>query len=209
MSSPKQIEANRQNAQSSTGPTSATGKERSSLNATRHGFTGQTLVVSTEEKEAYEFHCLSYQEKYAPATHEETSLVQQCADLDWSIHQIFVQQSNMLTLINTITVQLMKEGGHDAVPAAIAPLQKSLGTFSIYETRKRRAAQQVLTRLTALQDARREAVAKAAAIYKALKTQNKPFIPADFGFDCSLPEIELYLKRETAAEKALKSPSAS
>ncbi len=44
MSSPKKIKANRKNAQASTGPVTPEGKERSSKNATRHGFTGQSLV---------------------------------------------------------------------------------------------------------------------------------------------------------------------
>ena len=45
MSTAAQIEANRQNAQLSSGPTSPAGKQRSSLNSTVHGFTGQTVMV--------------------------------------------------------------------------------------------------------------------------------------------------------------------
>lgn len=68
MATPQQIEANRQNAQASTGPKTDAGKERSSLNATRHGFTGQTLVLCNDEKDAYEFHVLAYMEKYVPGS---------------------------------------------------------------------------------------------------------------------------------------------
>ena len=60
MATPQQIEANRKNSQNSTGATSETGKQRSSLNATRHCFTGQPLVLSDVEKEAYEFNVLAY-----------------------------------------------------------------------------------------------------------------------------------------------------
>ena len=41
MTSQKQIEANRRNAQAATGPKTEEGKSRSSLDAMRHGLTGQ------------------------------------------------------------------------------------------------------------------------------------------------------------------------
>lgn len=44
MASAAQVEANRRNALLSTGPRTPAGKERSALNATRHGFTGRLLV---------------------------------------------------------------------------------------------------------------------------------------------------------------------
>src|SRR5271168_4764356 len=96
-------EINRQNAQSSTGPKTEEGKQRSSLNAVKHGFTGQTLILSPEEKEAYEFHVLAFTDQYKPATHEETDLLQQYADLRWSLHQIAIQQSNVFAILNAVT----------------------------------------------------------------------------------------------------------
>jgi len=44
MTSAAQLESNRSNAQRSTGPKTETGKERSSPNAVKHGFTGRLLV---------------------------------------------------------------------------------------------------------------------------------------------------------------------
>ncbi len=44
MTTAAQLEANRRNALRSTGPRTEQGKRRSSMNATRHGFTGQLLV---------------------------------------------------------------------------------------------------------------------------------------------------------------------
>ena len=48
-----QLEANRANAQKSTGPVTPKGKERSKLNAQRHGLTGQTSVMPNEDMEAF------------------------------------------------------------------------------------------------------------------------------------------------------------
>ncbi len=44
MTSAAQLEANRRNAQHSTGPRTGAGKARSSQNAVKHGFTGRLLV---------------------------------------------------------------------------------------------------------------------------------------------------------------------
>jgi len=44
MTSAARLEANRRNAQQSTGPTSTAGRARSSQNALKHGFTGRLLV---------------------------------------------------------------------------------------------------------------------------------------------------------------------
>jgi hypothetical protein len=199
-----QIQANRQNAQLSTGATTPEGKKRSSLNATRHGFTGQSLVLADEEKDAYETHSIAFMESYQPATHEETSLVQQYADLTWSLHQIAIQQSNVMSLINAITRKLVKDGDYDALAAAVAPHYKTINTLSLYETRRRRAAEATLARFNELAAARKQQFAQAVQLYKAAKAQDKPFNPSEFGFVCSLPEIERFVLRQTALADAQK-----
>jgi hypothetical protein len=45
------INANRANAQSSTGPTSATGKAKASLNALKTGPTGVTVLLPSDDAE--------------------------------------------------------------------------------------------------------------------------------------------------------------
>jgi hypothetical protein len=208
MSPLPRAEINRQNAQSSTGPKTEAGKQRSSLNATRHGFTGQTLFLLPEEKEAYEAHCLAYRERYAPATHEESDLIQQYADLRWSLHQLCVEQSNVLAVLNVITTNLLKDGALEALPAATAPYHKTLNTLSTYEQRRRRAAEATLARFTELSTARIEAaksdLAKAVTFYNANKAQGKSWSPADSGFVCSLADIESHLKQKAIADDVRK-----
>ena len=53
MTSLKQIEANRRNAEDSTGPRSKAGKQRSSRNAIRHGLTAETVIEPLEDAEDY------------------------------------------------------------------------------------------------------------------------------------------------------------
>src|SRR6202163_4084832 len=122
MSTNAQIKANQQNAKLSTGPITPAGLERSSKNSTKHGFTGQTLIVSPQEKESYDAHVAAYMAAHNPVDHHHKQLVQQFADANWSLHQIFVQQTNTMVLMNAIMAQ-MAEAGSDPLEtaAAIAP----------------------------------------------------------------------------------------
>jgi hypothetical protein len=52
-----QLAANRANAQSSTGPRIAEGKRRSCLNAFRHGLTGQIVILTSDDQQAFQKHC--------------------------------------------------------------------------------------------------------------------------------------------------------
>ena len=57
---------NRANAQHSTGPRTEAGKQRSKLNALRHGLTGHTIVVPAEDQAAYQRHSQSFLDEYQP-----------------------------------------------------------------------------------------------------------------------------------------------
>ena len=53
MTSFRQIEANRGNAQLSTGPATEGGRRRSRQNAVRHGLTAETVIDALEDAEDY------------------------------------------------------------------------------------------------------------------------------------------------------------
>jgi hypothetical protein len=203
MSSNAQIEANRINSQSSTGPSSPEGLKRSSQNATRHGFTGQQVVLSCpEEKAAYDDHCISLIELYQPKTHEETDLIQQYADQRWTLHQISIQQMNVMTMLGAANQKLTAAGADfETINTATAPFYKQLNTLGIYEQRRSRAAKETLARFEELKTARENALAEAAQACKLMKAQNKPWNPAEFGFVHSLPEIEAYIATQSARAK--------
>jgi hypothetical protein len=196
MATPQQIEANRNNAQKSTGATSQTGKERSSLNATKHGFTGQNLVLSDAEKEAYEFHVLAFMDEYAPKTQIETNLVQQFADINWTLHQIAVQQHNLMSLINAMTEKLMKEGDLEALSKALAQPYRTLNTLGIYESRKRRAAAALQAELTAMLEAR-EAALKAAKQPKPAPQPEIGFVHSASGTETGKTAVPTFFRTES------------
>jgi hypothetical protein len=58
---------NRANSQHSTGPRTDAGKQRSSLNAIRHGLTARTALLASDGQAAYEHHCRKFFDEYKPA----------------------------------------------------------------------------------------------------------------------------------------------
>jgi hypothetical protein len=68
-----QIEANRRNAQQSTGPRTEAGKKTSSLNAPRHGLTSRVVVLPTEDFAAYKAFSEEFLLDLAPETFAERS----------------------------------------------------------------------------------------------------------------------------------------
>jgi hypothetical protein len=183
MSSAAQIKANQQNAQLSTGPATPAGLQRSSKNSTVHGFTGKTLLVAPAEWEAYQAHVQEYMDHHKVSCHKHKQLVQQLADIEWSIHQIFVEQTNTIALMSELGAQL-REAGADAMSraAAIAPVARTLNTLNLYETRKRRAAKAIAQELEAFEQALVEAPIPN-------KTEAKP----EIGSVCSVPTREFLL----------------
>jgi len=85
--SPQQLEANRENAQRSTGPRTAQGKRNSSKNALKHGLLSKELVIRSGEgrESAKEFqHLLSQlREDLQPSGRAEESFVEIIAACDW------------------------------------------------------------------------------------------------------------------------------
>jgi hypothetical protein len=87
MTSPAKIEANRRNAQKSTGPTTPEGREVASRNALRHGLTAEKLVVLDEEAEDYAAHYEATRAALAPGDEVEEQLVERIALAGWRLRR--------------------------------------------------------------------------------------------------------------------------
>src|SRR4029078_5214435 len=83
MSTLRQIEANRRNAQKSTGPTSVTGKAVSSMNALKTGIHAKSLVLPSERLAPPEPLIAEYYQTHNPATPEARSLVDDLIYGEW------------------------------------------------------------------------------------------------------------------------------
>jgi hypothetical protein len=88
---------NRANSLHSTGPRTASGKQRSALNALRHGLTAASAVLPCEDQAAFDTHRRGFFDEYQPATPTETQLVQELADTSWRLNRIPLLEANLLS----------------------------------------------------------------------------------------------------------------
>jgi hypothetical protein len=93
MATKAQIEANRRNAQKSTGPTSAAGKAKCAGNRSYHGLCSSQLLVDWETSE--EFNALrdDLHAEYQPATRTEVILVDRMVINQWNVERSFALQA--------------------------------------------------------------------------------------------------------------------
>src|ERR1017187_1089783 len=75
MSTLRQIEANRRNAQKSTGPTSVTGKATSSMNALKTGIDAKSLVLPSENRAHLDQLIDDFYQHHQPTTPDARGLV--------------------------------------------------------------------------------------------------------------------------------------
>src|SRR6202048_1620821 len=93
MTSLRQTQANRQNALKSTGPTTAEGKQKSRLNAVRHGLTAETVIGALEDAEDYAAFEMSVTADYDAQSAVERELVLRLASLLWRLRRATALES--------------------------------------------------------------------------------------------------------------------
>jgi hypothetical protein len=203
--SEKQIAANRANAKKSTGPRTPEGKARSSQNATRHGITAQTLIMTDEDRKAYNAFLAAMMTDLAPIGAMETFLAQSVAEEAWRLNHARAQCNNLVAighfdgtadLYTTDHAEI-----HTAVTAAATTRDQAanLERLSLYMQRIHNSFQKHRADLRKLQDerkAKREAeLEDARALSQLAKLKHLPYEPQQDGFDFSNDEIDRAIER--------------
>jgi hypothetical protein len=156
MSTEKQNEANRANAQLSTGPRTEEGKAKSSLNAMKHGLTATHLLIPTESADDFEAHAASLRAHFAPADPLRSLLVDQLIAAAWRLRRARLFERLILEQrADDIKENLDDDGTTYNDPADYFALayrgdcsgEKALDTLSRHETRIERAFYRALKAL--------------------------------------------------------------
>ena len=179
-----QPEINRANAQHSTGPKTETGKGRSSLNALRHGLTGQIVVMPNEDLAAYRAHVKSFTDEYSPKGATEAQLVQQLADTSWRLNRAATLEANLY-----------------ALAAALDSQSKALNNLSLHSQRLSRQFERTVTQLREIQKTRlsleRDQLTDLLRIMEMHESKGKTYNPSQDGFVFTEQEISRAVQSRT------------
>src|SRR5579863_5565391 len=77
------------------GPSSPEAKQRVKYNALRHGFTGQVLIMTPEEREKFDAFVAGMMTDLAPVGTHETFLANSVAEEAWRLNQIRARCANL------------------------------------------------------------------------------------------------------------------
>ncbi len=188
---------NRANAQHSTGPKTEEGKKQSSLNALRHGLTGQIVVMPTEDLAAYQSHLKSFTDEYHPKGATEANLVQALADASWRLNRVAALETNLLTLgtTNVSPITGADQQIQDAMStvAALESQSKALSNLSLHSQRLSRQFERTVTLLRDLQATRQEKekqdLESLVNVIEMHESKGEPYDPSADGFPFSPAQI--------------------
>ena len=151
--------ANRANSLLSTGPRTPEGKQASAKNALRHGLTGRTVLLPSDDLERYAAFCESFKRDLKPVGPLEESLVQNIADSQWRLERIAALEANVIEQMGINSDLIANVVSDDPSPLLLR--------LSLYSQRINRILHTTLNQLRAIQKERR-------ALESQSRTEHKP-----------------------------------
>src|SRR5580704_12412935 len=165
------------------GPQSPEAKQRVKYNALRHGFTGQVLIMTPEEREKFDAFVKGMMTDLAPEGTHETFLANSMAEEAWRLNQIRARCTNLAAVGDFdgagAKYRPLEDGvgiEHAVIDSVVARDQsKQLALMSLYGQRTQRAYEKYKKDLIELQDKRKAAaeaeLEEARLLYQLADTQ--------------------------------------
>jgi hypothetical protein len=162
MASQKQIDANRRNAQKSTGPKTPEGKARVSRNALRHGLTAEVAIIEGEDENEFNQFQADFYDHLQPHGPVEAHLVQEVATAAWRLRRIHILETGVFDLRFVDLEKSMEEDYEDLTPHIRTAIvyrddtsgPNTLDNLSRYQARAERSFYKALHELERLQSLR-------------------------------------------------------
>ncbi len=152
MATPRQIEANRQNAVKSTGPKTAVGKMIASRNATRHGFYSTTVLLPDEDREEFLRLARRLVSAYIPSGPLEEELVRCIIETRWQLRRANLVDSELFQIYGFYEGESRGVGTAFAQDATQGNAFTKLTRYQSFLLRKLRSAEQDLLKQKAAAD---------------------------------------------------------
>jgi hypothetical protein len=149
MATAKQIQANRRNAQNSTGPRSAASKEKVSQNRLSHGLCGPFRVLAYESQDQFENLIAQLTADQKPAGPLESELIRKMAEAMWTRNRAVQLQTSCFTSEHNLP-----HPGEDQVEVEV-DINHDINLYMRYEAHHDRLFRRALADLLKLQKERR------------------------------------------------------
>ena len=168
MSTEKQANASRENGKLSRGPITEAGKAVCKNNAIKHGLTGKTLLLSTDDLEAFNKFTASIEAQYLPKNDAEKRVVETIVDAEWRLLRISKLESGYYAYGRIQQADALKEIEDEGIRAIIVEsltnheYSASIANLSLQQTRLERTLERRIKQFEAMR-AEREVLEVAAA----------------------------------------------
>ena len=190
------------------GPASPEAKQRVKYNALRHGFTGQVLIMTPEERQIFDAFVKGMMTDLAPVGTHETFLANSIAEEAWRLNQIRARCNNLAAVGDFDGAgdkyRPMEEQNSAIETAVIDSVvardqSKQLALMSLYGQRTQRACEKYKKELNELQEKRKANEAseleEARLLFQLADTQGLAYDPKQDGFVFSLQQIRAHAHR--------------
>jgi hypothetical protein len=190
------------------GPSTPEARERVKYNALRHGFTGQVLIMTPEEREKFDVFVQGIMTDLVPVGTHETFLANSIAEEAWRLNQIRARCAN-LSAVGDFDgagdkyrpMEDQNSGIKTAVIDSVVARDQSkqLALMSLYGQRTQRAYEKYKKDLNELQEKRKANEAteleEARLLFQLADTQGLVYDPKKDGFVFSLQFIRTQTDR--------------
>ncbi|MEO8656816.1 MAG: hypothetical protein ABI693_00005, partial [Bryobacteraceae bacterium] len=95
---PKQVETSRANGTKSKGPKTQEGKDISKMNAFKHGYYGEFILLPGESHAGHVHLHEAYLHRFQPQDHSEFACVEQLVKLQWEMRRAWTDQRNSVII---------------------------------------------------------------------------------------------------------------
>ena len=161
MATQSQIDANRRNAQKSTGPTTPEGRAAVRHNALKHGLTSEVLIPTDEDQPEFGRLCDAFETEFQPIGPTEESLLENLVAAKWRLGRARKEETGFF-MKRAIELehesQEYREAARSTRLAIIVELDSAgpntLAKISRYEARLERSFYKALTELRRIQSQR-------------------------------------------------------
>jgi hypothetical protein len=173
----KQFEANRLNAQKSTGPKTPEGRAAVRLNGVKHGLTAETIVLKGESQADFTNMLESFEAEHAPTTPTEEALVVQLALANWRLRRLYHQEAGFYTCQLQSLVGMQKDLKLDDAGRMGHAAAWSESTLTLFNRQEGRLERSFYRALHELQRLRKEREANLASVCQTPEVEDVGQVP--------------------------------